>query len=84
MTVSLCQTLVLINQVLYPLLLPPFQEGVPEGNPLRSMERFTPMIPSLIWVLVSNAHVIIVQANKLFNVNPINPYCQTVYCISLC
>ena len=47
MTVSLCQTLVLIYQVLYPLLLPPFQEGVPgvpEGNPLRGMERFTPLI----------------------------------------
>ena len=54
------------------------------------MERFTPLIPELIWVHISNAYVIIVQENKLFHVNPINyinpimTYCQTVNCISLC
>ena len=38
----------MMYQVLYPLLLPPFQEevpGVPEGNPLQGMERFIPLIP---------------------------------------
>ena len=46
--VALCQTLVMMYQVLYPLLSPTFQEevpGVPEGKPLKGMERFIPLIP---------------------------------------
>ena len=72
MTVSLFQTLVMMYQVLYPLLLPPFQEevpGVPEGNPLRGMERFIPLIPLVDMGSYFNTHVTIVQINTLFDAN---------------
>ena len=68
MTVSLYQTLVMMYQVLYPLLSPPFQEEVPgvlEGNPQQGMERFIPLIPWLTWVHIFNAHVTIVQINNI-------------------
>ena len=50
MIVSLCQPLALTYQVLYPLLTPPFPShkgvsGVPKGNPLRGIEKSTPLIP---------------------------------------
>ena len=49
--------------------VPPFQEEVPgvsEGNTLRGMERFIPLIPWLTWAHIFNAHVTIVQIHKLF------------------
>ena len=69
MIVFLHQTSILQYPVLSPLLKPPFQEevpGVPEGNPLRGMERFIPLIPWLTWAHIFNAHATIVQINNIF------------------
>ena len=65
----LCQTLVLTHQVLHPLQPPPSQGevlGVPKENPLKGMERFTPLIPWWIWDHIFNVHVTIVQANNWY------------------
>ena len=56
------------NNVSSPISSPvaPIQEEVPEGNPLRGMERFIPLIPWLTWAHIFNANVTIVHMNKLF------------------